>query len=264
MGINVARSAPRYSSVLVHTGSRSDDDSLTRDAVFLANAFGARLVGVSTPCVGAADLSAAEEEAVNIIVDAAGERFKAAASQVHAGVVWRKVAATPTRALLGLAWAADLLMVDLNGRSEDATRPGELTAILKKSQRAVLVRTHSGRRLALKRALILWDQSAACCRAISAALPLLSKAEYVVILPVKQSYLASATQALSDLERGLKIRDLPVQIVHERACDPAETTDDYLNGFDPDVLVMSGQSRWGSGSLGDRLRRYQTYAVVSL
>ena len=264
MGIDVARSAPRYRSVLIHAGGRAGDDSLTRDAVFLANAFGARLVGVSTPCVGTADLSAAEEEAVNIIVEAAGERFRTAASQVHAGVIWRKVAATPTRALLGLAWAADLLIVDLNGRSEGATRVKDLTTILKKSQRAILVRTHSARRLALKRALILWDQSAACCRAISAALPLLAKAEYVAILPVKQSYLVSATQALSDLERGLKIRDLPVQIVHERACDPSETTDDYLNGFDPDVLVMSGRRRWGSDSLADRLSRYQTYAVLSL
>ena len=264
MEINVARSAPRYSSVLVHAGSRPDDDSLTRDAVLLANAFGARLVGVSTPCIGAADLSAAEEEAVAIIVDADGERFKAAASQVHAGGVWRKVAATPTRALLGLAWAADLLMVDLTGRSEGATRAKDLATILKKSQRAVLVRTHSGRRLGLKRALILWDKSAACRRAITAALPLLSKAEYVLILPVKPSYLASATQALGDLERGLKIREIPAQIVHERACDPAETRDDYLIGFDPDILVMSGRSRWGLGSLMDRLRRYRTYAVVSL
>ncbi len=264
MGINVARSAPRYSSVLVHAGSRPDDDSLTRDAVFLANAFGARLVGVSTPCVGTADLSAAEEEAVNIIIDAAGERFRTAASQVHAGIVWRKVSATPTRALLGLAWAADLLIVDLNGRSEGGTQADELVEILRKSQQAILVRTHPGRRLALKRALILWDQTPACRRAINAALPLLSKAEYIVVVTAKQSYLVSAKQALSDLERGLRIRDLPVQLIHERACDPAETVDDYINRFDPDVLVMSGRNRWGSGSLVDRLHRYQTYAAVSM
>ncbi len=182
----------------------------------MANAFGARLVGVSTPSIAATDLNIAEEEAVNILVEAAGDRFRAATAQVRAGVVWRKVAATPAQALLGLAWAADLLMVDLQGRSESGVRTEHVLPILKKSQRAVLVRTHADCQLALKRALILWDQSASCCRAITSALPLLSKAEYVVIVPVKQSHLTPPGQSLFDLERGLKIRDLPVQIV--RSC----------------------------------------------
>ncbi len=264
MGINIVRSAPRYSSILVHAGGRLDDDGLTRDAVFMANAFGARLVGVSTPSVKAVDLTAAEEEAVRILMEADGDRFKAAASQVHAGVVWRKAATTPVRALLGFAWAADLLMVDLQGRSENGARAAELEAILKKSQRAVLVRTHSDCRLALKRALILWDQSAACCRAVASALPLLSKAQHVLVLPVKQSYLTSATQALSDLEQGLRVRDLPVQVVHERACDSDKTADDFVRSFKPDILVMSARNRWGAGSIADRLQRHETYAMVSL
>ena len=264
MGINICRSAPRYSSVLVHAAGRPDDDSLTRDAVQVANAFGARLVGVSTPCVAGSDLNPAEEEAVNILIDAAGERFRSAASQVHAGVLWRKVAATPAHALLRMAWAADLLLVDLNGGSEDGVRAEDLAALLKTSQRAVLVRTSSTRRLTLKRALILWDESAACSRAVIAALPLLSKAEYVVILPIKQSRSVAVTQALGDLERGLKIRDLPVQVVHERACDPEETADDYVRTFDPDILVMSARGGWGAEPIGKRLRRYKTYAMLSL
>ena len=264
MGINICRSAPRYSSILVHAAGRPDDDSLTRDAVHMANAFGARLVGVSTPCVGGADLNAAEEEAVNILIDAAGERFRSAASQVHAGVLWRKIATTPAHALLRMAWAADLLLVDLHGRFEDGVRAEDLATLLKQGQRAVLVRTSSTRRLSLKRALILWDDSAACARAIVAALPLLSKAEYVVVLPVRQGCSGGAAQALGDLERGLKIRDLPVQVVRERAYDPAETTDDYVRTFDPDILVMSGRRAWGVEPIGKRLQRYRTYALVSL
>ena len=266
MGLNLGRSAPRYTSVLVHTGGRARDDSLTRDAVFMANAFGARLVGVTTRFV-AANLGEAEEEAAEILVEAAGERFKTAASQVHAGVLWRKIAATPSRALLGLAWAADLLMLDLQRQRDPggagAVCAGELETILKRSQRAVLVRTNADRPLALKRALILWDQSAACCRSITSALPLLAKVEYIVILPVKQSYLISATQSLSDLERGLKVRNLPVQVVHERACDPDETTDDYVRNFNPDILVMSGRRTWNARPVVDRLQTYKTYAMLS-
>ncbi len=263
MGINVARSAPRYSSILVHAGALGDD-GLTRDAVFMANAFGARLVGVSTPSIAATDLNIAEEEAVNILIEAAGDRFRAATAQVRAGVVWRKVAATPAQALLSLAWAADLLMVDLQGRSESGVKIEHALPILKKSQRAVLVRTHADCQLALKRVLILWDQSASCCRAIASALPLLSKADYVVILPVKQTQLPSPTQSLFDLERGLKVRGLPVQIVHARARDPEETTEDYVRGFGPDVLVMSAHRRWGAGSIANELIRCKTYAMLSL
>ena len=68
MGIDVARSAPRYSSILVHAGGRPDDDSVTRDAVFMANAFGARLVGVSTASVETADLNVAGEQAVDSLI----------------------------------------------------------------------------------------------------------------------------------------------------------------------------------------------------
>ena len=264
MGIATSRSAARYNSILVHAGGRPEDESLTRDAVYLANVFGARLLGVSTPCMQSAARSSAEEHASNILIDAAGDRFKTASSQVHAGAAWRKVSATPTRALLGLAWAADLLLVDLPASSAGQVKPAEISAILKKTHRAVLVRTDSGRPLVLKRALILWDQSAACCRSILAALPLLAKAEYIVILPAKQSYLSSTEQVLSDLERGLRIRNLPVQVVHKPGRRLKETPDDYVRNFDPDILVMSGRSRWGAEPVVDRLQRFQTHAMLSL
>ena len=263
MGIATIRSAARYSSILVHAGGRPQDEGLTRDAVYLANAFGARLLGVSTPCVQAAERSSAEEQASNILINAAGDRFRAASSRVHAGAVWRKVASTPTRALRGLAWAADLILVDLCA-SEGQVEPAELRAILKSIHQPVLVRTDPSRPLVLKRALILWDQSAACCRSILAALPLLSKVEYIVVLPAKQAYLSSTEQVLGDLEQGLRIRNLPVQVVHERSWGLEETPDDYVRNFDPDVLVMSGRSQWGVGSIVDRLQRFKTYAMLSL
>ncbi len=254
------RSMPRYGSVLVHAGGGPHGEGLIRDAAFIANAFGASLIGVSTPCTGAADLSATQQEAADVLIEAAGEQFRAATSQVHAGALWRRALAEPWTALSALAWAADLLILDL----AEATGGRELTDLMTCTGRAVLVRTRCSRRMALRRALIVWDASAACRRAVAAAMPLLGRVGEIMVLPTSIGASRDAAKALDELEQGLALRNLPVQISHGRSMDPAESLEDQTLRLEPDVLVMSARSRFGRRSPYALLERHNTYAMLSL
>ncbi len=257
------RSAPRYGSVLVHAGGGAQGDALVRDAVVLANALGACLMGVSTPCAGVPASSAVQHEAAELLIEAAGERFRAATSQVHAGSSWRKVLAERSAALSSYGWAADLLVADLAEAPGAGPAARELTAIMARTGRPVLVRTRPDRRLALRRAVIVGDGDAAGRRAVAAALPLLAKAEAVLVLPTASRPSASATRALADLERGLAWRNLPVEIAR-RDADRAQTLQARTLRLAPDVLVMSGRTRLGRRSPYALLERHDAYALLSL
>ena len=256
------RNVPRYGSILVHAGGGARSDGLLRDAALLANTFGARLIGVSTPCSGASDFSAAQQEATEVLIEAAGERFRAATSEVYAGAVWRKVLAEPSQALAALGWAADLLVVDMAEAQVERPAARELSAIMARTGRALLVRTRPQRRLSLRRVLIVWDASAACRRAVAAAMPLLGRADAVTVLSTATS--DEARRALNDLELGLEFRNLPVEIKCARSLDAAETLEACTLRLEPDILVMSGAGRLGRRSPYALLERHSAYALLSL
>ena len=257
------RVGPRYGAVLVPAGLGSESESLVQDAVHVANAFGARLLGVSTPMTEVTPLSPVEAYTLKLLLEAAGEHFRHATSQVYAGSLWRRILLKPGPALISLSWAADLLLSDYSASTAGGMSLRELRSVMARTRRPILVRTCPGRRLAWERVLILWDQSAACRRSIEAAMPLLVRSQEIVVLQATPQHLIRE-DALCDLERGLGCRKLQVRVEGRKTRLKGSAIEDLLKGLDPDLLVLSGRRRWLNPPLARYLSMCEAYAMMGV
>ncbi len=238
--------AAAISTILVHAGSSSCSETLVREAADLANRFGARLFGLTTTpsLAGDADLdvTAAEERAAEMIVQAAGERFAALAGAVRAGARWRPAEGPPAAALARLASAADLIMTNIRVPAEGGGHDESLKALVIDGGRPVLVRPPAAQGVEFQRIAVLWDRSAACGRAIAAALPFMGQAERTTLILDPHHAGPGAADRVDDLREGLALRGLDVQVTAvEHGRDRSHHA--VAQSLSADLLVMSGWRR---------------------
>ena len=247
----------------MRAGLGSESETLIQDAVRLANTFGARLLGVSTPMTSLEGFNALEADTLQRLLEAAGEHFRKCASQVHAGSTWCRSLLEPAAALVSLSWAADLLLTDCRTSNADGLSFARLMRFMSQTQRPVLARTDPARRLAWDRVLILWDQSSPCRNAIQAAMPLLARSKDIVIVQVTPRHLIWA-DALCDLERGLSYRKLQVRVEGREKGLRKAAAEDLLEELDPDLLVVSARRRWPDTSPPSCLERSAAHVLMSV
>ena len=254
----VCANTARYGALLVHVRPDVMDDRLLRDTAALANLNGARLIGVSTPAVDASNLGPLEERAVHLLLDAAGERFAEATSGVHAGAWWNTAMTPAVEAVARLQWAADLVVVDLSRPADAWIKRRVLRRFMDRTQRALLIRADDARGLRFSRAVVLWDGSASCERAVHAALPMLGRTTEVHVFQDRRANGRRRASA-ADLVSGLERRNISVRTP---GCDAAEERSTWPD-LKPDFVVLSGRSRSAEASLGEILKGCAPYAVVS-
>jgi len=231
---------PRLASVLVHAGLSSRSDRRVLAAAELANTFGARLIGVSTPAARPLTSSASgiENAAIERLLETSGDRFVALSATVRGGFHWERVDASPVAALSAFGWAADLILVD-----HEEPDPGqawtEMDELLGGSGRPVLIRAEDRPLSAFDHIIVVWDESAACRRATLAALPFLGRAEAITLLaPPRRRRREREEQLLEDARRGLLARGLPVVVARLQEWSSPHVLVPHLQAADADLVVM--------------------------
>ena len=175
-----------YAALIVNVEARAPSDARTRLAAEVAGWFGARLIGLAAEPLApppahdaglayAATLLIQEEERVRALLATAERRFRAACP--NGAAEWRSFAEEPAPALVREARSADLLVVGNDGEAE----AGE---VLMQAGRPVLVVPAETASLEARAVVIGWRDTPQARRAVADALPLLQRAEQVLVLEV--------------------------------------------------------------------------------
>jgi nucleotide-binding universal stress UspA family protein len=201
-----------YRSLMVHLDLEQVSEPALRIACELADRFKSKVIGV-TAGLPAAPIHA-DGMIASSVLEVDYEQLKQAISRCEAhfrsafkgfgGLLeWRSDAANPADFLAAEARAADLLVV---GRSENYARLGprqllNIGDVVMRAGRPVLVVPPRSTCLTLDRVLVAWKDTAEARKAISAALPLLRKAEELTILEI-------ASDARESSAAGARVADV--------------------------------------------------------
>jgi nucleotide-binding universal stress UspA family protein len=155
---------------------------------------------------------------------------------------WHEVAGTPARVFAVVGPVADLTVVS-RPRAEGASRARAfLLGALLHSAKPVLVMPQAARAATVgKRIVIAWNQSADAAAAVTAALPLLTRAERVVVVSAgRENRLGpSSTQ----LARYLAHWDVSVERVRTKGQHVERELERACRDLDADLIVMGAYSR---------------------
>jgi hypothetical protein len=233
--------APRVSSILVPVELTRAGEALIGHAAHVANGFGARLVGVSASWVCLTE--GVEQEAADRVARAARGRFARLSREVNAVCAWNDGNGPLTAALGAWAWAADLVIVSRKRTIGWPLWRLELEEVVARTRCPLLIRDGSVAWSPQDSVVVLWENTAAGRRALTAALPFLARASSVTLLapPWRQS--AEQERALADAQRGLLSRGISLHVVRRDRGPPAEVILDHIKRLDPGLVTMAAWSK---------------------
>jgi nucleotide-binding universal stress UspA family protein len=235
-----------FSNIMVHLDLERTNDAYLRIAVDLADRFNTKLIGIAA---ATGQSSHHEDETITQMslqelysditkrLAQTEDRFRIKSSPRQ--IEWRSAIARPVRYVSREARAADLVMVgaqrdglsDLTGSLD----PGELVMQV---GRPVLVIPSQVEALKLKLAMICWKDTREARRAVSDALPLLSKVQEVVVVEVieSESRRDVAHARLDDVIFWLERHGVPAfaRVFH---CSMGEDPMEKLFQYGADVIV---------------------------
>jgi len=183
-----------YKALLVDVALDATAEERMRLAADLARRFDAALLGVAAcrvrpPVTGpfgetamVAEIIEAEEERARAALQAAADRFHAAAGAAGERVAWRAFLDDPADVLAREARTADLLVIGRGGTGAAGARLGpEPGDVLMRAGRPILVVPPGVATLAARCVLVAWKDAREARRAVADALPFLTGAEQVVV-----------------------------------------------------------------------------------
>jgi nucleotide-binding universal stress UspA family protein len=185
-----------YATVMVHLDVGASADAQLKIAAEQARRFGARLIGIAAAepilrvYVGApvpAALRFADEEETEDLLAETEARFRAAVKDSGCALEWRQAIADPTTFVARESRAADLLVIGAPRRSDGIDEPvfnaDEMTL---RSGRPVLVVPPEIKGFEGKRILVAWKDTPEARHAVVDAVPLLAKAEEVIVAAIDE------------------------------------------------------------------------------
>lgn len=187
--------SPSYASVMAHIDLSSSAAARARLAASLADSFGARIIGVAAeqmlmPIVGEAGMGADwESRRVAEDLEAAhGTFLKAVGSRNN--VEWRACVGAPDAHLVAQARCADIVVVGRrasydHGDPSLGVSPGY---VVMECGRPVLVAPPGVESLSTRAVVVAWKDTREARRAVYDALPLLVRAEEVVVVAATSSF----------------------------------------------------------------------------
>jgi nucleotide-binding universal stress UspA family protein len=188
-----------YKTILVHLQLGHPHAALLHLAARLADRFDARLVGaaacqplqalIAEGC-GSGILIEDELDELRREMALAERAFHAALGQRPAGVAWHASSNCISIAahVAQVARGVDLILTDAGpGGMFDSQRHMQMSELLMCAGRPVLIAPAPAGPLLFAHALVAWDDSRECRRAVTDALPMLRDAERVSVVQVAQS-----------------------------------------------------------------------------
>lgn len=271
-----------YASLLVHVQPGVDEAPRLETAAALARDLGAQLFGLSAeapPALGVSDptgMLQAEwmgvmQQELDRRLTAAQALFAKAAGDLPGA--WRGVLDLPTRAMAGAARGCDLIVtggapldnVDLYSAVDN----GELVI---RAGRPVLVAPPSGGRLSGRRIVLAWKDTREARRALTDSLPLLKRAEEVVVYEICGADAAEGAafrteEVVAQLGRhGVTARAKVRANDDDRVCDELNIE---AQAIDADLIVAGayGHNRFNEWAMGGvtraLLRRPERFVLLS-
>ena len=169
---------------------------------------------------------------------AAAER-PARGGRLHA--YWHEVAGTPARVFAVVGPVADLSVVSRPAARVAGRARAFLLGALLHSAKPVLVLPQAARATFGKRIVIAWDQSAGAAAAVTAALPLLTRAERVVVVSAgRENRLGPKTVHLA---RYLAHWGVHAERERTRGANVAREIEGACRDLKSDLVVMGAYSR---------------------
>ncbi len=200
-----------YATLMVHVGADPVSDARVRLAAELADRLHAGLIGVAgwgprPPFVAEGviiDVGPTEEEMKTLSAELGklGERFRAAAG-MDRPVEWRSDLDYPIEVVLREARAADLIVVGPE-RATDVFRALDPASVILESGRPVLVPPRGLASLPMRRAMIAWKDTREARRAVRDALPLLHRAEKIIIAEASEDIEDDPASRIADVTQYL-------------------------------------------------------------
>lgn len=254
-------------SLLLHLDDHPSAPARVDAAIRLARRFDAHLVGLSAvgriPTSLGFGTGSLLGPALDGLREAARHRAQAFAAQCRAAglvSVETVLAATDAReALVSHAHCSDLVLLS---QATDGDERALVEEVVLQSARPTLIWPHSGAPATLgERVLVGWNDSPESARALTDALPLLCRAQQVVVMqcdtPLDAAPTEPARQRLEALRRWLmwhgveaevRLETSPIDVGHELLCRAADLGADLL------VMGAWGRPRWAERVLGGATR----------
>jgi len=205
-----------YAALMVHADPDAAAEARIRLAADLADRFDAALIGFASGAVMPApgnvpilapsvvvEVFEAEPQRLEAELSAAHERFRAVVAEREGRRTgWRSFLDHPVQALAREARAADLLVL---GRDREALKQEPYRAVdvgdaLMQAGRPILVVPPAVSALDARRILVAWKDAREARRAVADALPLLTRAEEVLVLEVTRGDAEEGEQARRRVE----------------------------------------------------------------
>jgi nucleotide-binding universal stress UspA family protein len=155
--------------------------------------------------------------------------------------VWQAMAGTPARVFAVVGPVADLAVVSRPGAEGASRARAFLLGALLHSAKPVLVVPQAARASVGKRIVIAWNQSPDAAAAVTAALPLLARAERVVVVSAgRENRLGPSSVQLA---RYLAHWDVSVERVRTKGQRAESEIERAARDLDADLVVMGAYSR---------------------
>lgn len=270
-----------YATLLVHAEPGLQSTHRVEAAGRLARDLDATLVGLGAESIDPAltpDLFTgyAAAEWITLIqasiarnMDAAEQAFRRDAG--GAKLVWRTLQDRPSSALVQAARGADLIVSGPRGQG-GATRASDPADVVMGAGRPVLIVPPGRSHLHGMGVVVAWKDTRECRRAIGDALPLLQRAEDVIILGLGHAEAAEQLAVETDevaaalIRRGVEARPM---VAHETDAAVADRINAIADANGADLIVCGafGHSRlreWAFGGVTDEfLHRPQAFVLMT-
>lgn len=267
-----------YATILVHAEPDESCANRIEAAARLAKAFGARLIGLGAETFDAAlvagpfgimsggQLAGLVQDQLDANLTAAETAFRKHAA--GADIEWRHVRDHPHQALINAAYAADIIVVSPRSR-KDVLQAADPADVMMGAGRPILVVPEGRSELRSKAVVVAWKDSRECRRAITDALPLLQRAESVLLASVVKPGGADAANVMTaDVVANLERHSVAARAVVSVSIDPVELEIDKIAktaGADLIIAGGFGHSRlreWALGGVTDSLLRHPPRFVM--
>ena len=262
-----------YATVMVCLALDRSNDARLEVAGQLAERFGAHVIGVTagefSPPLYFTDGAQAQrlldegQAAIKGRVAEVEAEFRAAMQNRAAAVEWRSAEDFPTRFIVRQARAADIIVVGEDGRDAlgDPFLQANPSDLVMQTGRPLLVVPDTCGWVDLRSILIAWKDTTESRRAVVDALPMLRKANDVMVAEIVEEELArpAALSGVKDLVGWLSRHGLPASAqVPDECGDAAVQLERIASGAGAGLIVAGayGHSRlreWVLGGVTKRL-----------
>ncbi|TPK93952.1 universal stress protein [Mesorhizobium sp. B2-4-12] len=252
-----------YKSIAVNLAVDTAPDPILKVAVDLADRFGARLIGLAAadvpPLVTTGDGLVFEGEIMQIqreeIERRLGELKSAFARLVPASInsEWGQAVCSPTRFLTVSARAADLLIVGSEQKG-NVYRAVDFGSLALGAGRPVLVCANNVEVVPIKAVLLAWKDTREARRAVSDALPMMAKADDVVVANMDTDHDGSIRNSLDDVIAFLSVHGVKARSQLIAGEGDGEQLLEFARSIHADLIVSGayGHSRlreWAFGGV---------------